>query len=107
MPRCELTQKGPVVSNLVSHSNIKTKSISQPNIQYKKLHSQALNQSFTLKIATSTLRTIEHRGTFDGYLLSRDNKDLSKKALDIKKRVKAKLAGKHVKVKKEGATSEA
>lgn len=102
MPRCELTQKGPVVSNLVSHSNIKTKSISQPNIQYKKLHSQALNKTFTLKIATSTLRTIEHRGGFDGYILSRDNKDLSKKALDIKKRIKAKLAGK----KSKGAASE-
>lgn len=94
MPRCELTQKGPVVSNLVSHSNIKTKSISQPNVQYKKLHSQALNQSFTLKIAASTLRTIEHRGSFDGFILSQDNKLLSKKAIRIKKRIRAKLAGK-------------
>jgi large subunit ribosomal protein L28 len=94
MPRCELTQKGPVVANLVSHSNIKTKSISQPNIQYKKLHSQALQRSFTLKVATSTIRTIEHRGGFDGYLLNQPNELLSKKALEIKKKIKHKLHAK-------------
>ncbi len=100
MPRCELTQKGPVVSNLVSHSNIKTKSISQPNIQYKKLYSQALNQSFTLKIATSTLRTIEHRGGFDGYILSQPTKLLSKKALGIRSKIKQKLKPKKVQTAK-------
>jgi len=97
MPRCELTQKGPVVANLVSHSNIKTKSISQPNVQYKALRSQALNRSFTLKIATSTLKTIEHRGGFDGFILGQPNELLSKKAQEIKKKIKQKLTAKKAK----------
>jgi large subunit ribosomal protein L28 len=100
MPRCELTQKGPVVSNLVSHSNIKTKSISQPNIQYKKLHSQALNRAFTLKIATSTLRTIEHRGGFDGFILNQPTEKLSRKAQEIRNKIKQKLHSKKSKAKK-------
>lgn len=100
MSRCELTKKGPVVSNLVSHSNIKTKSISQPNIQYKKVFSQALNRAYTLKLATSTIRTIEHRGSgFDGFILSQPDKSLTNRALKIKKSIKAKLKNKSTKKK--------
>lgn len=94
MSRCELSGKGPVVGNLVSHSNIKTKSISQPNVQYKKLHSQALNDSFTFKVAASTIRSIEHIGGFDSFILKQDTAVLSKKAQAVRKRIKQKLAGK-------------
>ncbi|MCB0414865.1 MAG: 50S ribosomal protein L28 [Bdellovibrionales bacterium] len=91
MPQCELTGKGPVVKNLVSHSNIKTKSIARPNIQQKKLFSQALNESFSLKLATSTIRSIEHGGGFDSFLLKQNDSKLSKRALKLKQRIKSKL----------------
>lgn len=91
MPRCELSGKGPVVKNLVSHSNIKTKSIARPNIQQKAVFSQALGTNISLKLATSTIRNIEHKGGFDAYILKADDKMLSKRALTVKKKIKKKL----------------
>lgn len=91
MSRCELSGKGPVVKNLVSHSNIKTKSTAFPNVQNKKLHSQALCKAFGFKIATSTLRTVESMGGLDAYLLNQNDEKLSKRALGIKTKVLKKL----------------
>ena len=99
MPRCELSGKGPVVKNLVSHSNIKTKSKAYPNIQSKRIYSQSLNQFLGFKVATSTLRTIEHTGGLDSYILKQADKKLSKKALVFKNKVKSKLS-RPAKVKK-------
>lgn len=94
MSRCELTGKSPVVKNLVSHSNIKTKSIAQPNIQQKRIFSKVLNQMVSLKMATSAIRNMEHMGGFDKFILNLDDKKLSKRALDVKRRIARKLAGK-------------
>lgn len=94
MARCELTGKGPVVKNLVSHSNIKTKSIANANIQTKKLHSQALNEFFTFNVAASTLRTIENKSGFDSFILRSEDKNLSKRAMTVKTKIRKKLAGK-------------
>lgn len=91
MSRCELSGKGPVVKNLVSHSNIKTKSTAQPNIQSKRLFSDALGENFGFKIATSTLRNIEHKGGFDSYILNQPDAVLSKRALTVKNRIRRKL----------------
>lgn len=93
MGRCELTGKGPVVKNLVSHSNIKTKSISQPNIQKKRLFSQVLGQLVTLRIAASAIRDMEHVGGLDKFILNQDEKSLSKRALAIKSRIRQKMSG--------------
>lgn len=84
MSMCELSGKGPIVKNLVSHSNIKTKTIVQPNVQYKNLFSKKLGKFFKLKVAVSTLRSIDHVGGFDVFLLNQDNAKLSKRALKIK-----------------------
>lgn len=92
MSRCELTGKGPVVKNLVSHSNIKTKSIAQPNIQQKRLFSVALNQMVSLKMATSAIRSLEHIGGFDTFILNQQDDVLSARALDIKRRIKRKIS---------------
>lgn len=94
MSRCELTGKGPVVKNLVSHSNIKTKSIAQPNVQQKRVFSRALNQMVSLKVSTHALRSMEHVGGFDVYLLNQKDDVLSQRALDIKKRIKRKISPK-------------
>tara|TARA_B100001248_G_C27397744_1_gene466947 strand:+ start:202 stop:501 length:300 start_codon:yes stop_codon:yes gene_type:complete len=93
MARCELSGKSPVVKNLVSHSNIKTKSVASPNIQKKQLYSQALNEFVSLKVAASTLRTIENKGSFDSYILRQPEQKLSKRALEVRKRIRKKLAG--------------
>lgn len=91
MSKCELTGKGPVVKNLVSHSNIKTKSIAQPNVQKKRIFSRSLNQMVRLQIATSAIRDMEHMGGFDHFILNQDDKVLSKRALAVKLRIKKKI----------------
>lgn len=94
MSRCELTGKGPVVKNLVSHSNIKTKSTAQPNVQKKRIFSRALNQMVRFQVATSAIRDMEHMGGFDNFILNQDDKCLSKRALAVKLRIKKKISSK-------------
>lgn len=91
MARCELSGKGPVVKNLVSHSNIKTKFKAQPNIQKKQVFSNALGRLVTLKLATTTIKSIEHNGGLDPYILNQKDSVLSKRALEVKSRIQAKL----------------
>ena len=92
MARCELTGKSPVVKNLVSHSNIKTKSVAMPNVQKKRLYSSVLDQSVTLKVATSALKSMEHSGGFDKYILNQPAKTLSKRALAVQGRIRKKIS---------------
>lgn len=94
MSRCELTGKSPVVKNLVSHSNIKTKSTAQPNVQKKRIFSRILNQMVRLQVATSAIRDMEHTGGFDKFVLNQDDKVLSKRALEVKNRIRRKMAAK-------------
>ncbi len=94
MSRCELTGKGVVVKNLVSHSNVKTKSVALPNVQQKRMFSRALNQMVSLKISTHAIRSVEHVGGFDVYLLNQQDSVLSPKALEIKRRIKRKITKK-------------
>lgn len=91
MSRCELTGKSPVVKNLVSHSNIKTKSIAQPNIQKKRLFSKVLNEMVRLQVATSAIRDMEHMGGFDTFILSQKDIKLSPAALVVRNRIRRKL----------------
>lgn len=92
MSRCELTGKSPVVKNLVSHSNIKTKSTAQPNIQKKRIFSRVLNEMVRLQIATSAIRDMEHMGGFDKYILNLDDAKLSKRAAAVKARIRRKMS---------------
>jgi large subunit ribosomal protein L28 len=94
MSICELTGKRPVVKNLVSHSNIKTKKIAQPNVQKKRLFSQALGDLVTLRVATSAIRDMEHVGGLDRFILRQDDTKLSARALDVKRRITRKLTRK-------------
>lgn len=89
MSRCELSGKSPQVKNLVSHSNIKTKFLVQPNVQKKQLFSSALGCSVRLQVATSTIRDMEHVGGFDTYILNQPDKVLSKRALTVKRKIQA------------------
>jgi large subunit ribosomal protein L28 len=93
MPRCELTGKSPEVKNLVSHSNIKTKSVALPNVQQKRLFSNLLGEMVNLKIAASTIRSIDHMGSLDKFVLNQPETKLSKRALSLKTRMLRKLRG--------------
>lgn len=90
--RCELTGIGPLVGNHVSHSNIKTKRRFLPNLNVASLQSEALGQTFTLRITNKALRTLDFRGGLDIFLAKAKDEDLSPKARKIKRQVKAKLA---------------
>lgn len=92
MSKCEITGKGPVVKNLVSHSNIKTKSTAQPNVQKKRIFSRVLNSMVRLQIATSAIRDMEHVGGFDSYILNSDDSKMSKRALAVKSRIRKKMS---------------
>ncbi|MBX2996583.1 MAG: 50S ribosomal protein L28 [Bdellovibrionaceae bacterium] len=91
MGRCELTGKGPVVKNLVSHSNIKTKSTAQPNVQRKRIFSRSLNQMVRLYVATSTIRDMEHVGGLDAFILNQKDDAMSPRATDIRNRIRRKM----------------
>jgi large subunit ribosomal protein L28 len=92
--RCEITGKSPVVKNLVSHSNIKTKFMAIPNVQKKRLYSNALGEFVTLKVATSTIKSLEHSGGFDKFILNQDDETMSDRALTVKRRIVRKIKAK-------------
>lgn len=94
MSRCEITGKSPVVKNLVSHSNIKTKSTAQPNVQRKRIFSRVLNEMVRLYVATSAIRDMEHGGGFDAFILNQNDGTLSKRAMEVKTRIRRKMAAK-------------
>ena len=87
--RCELTGKGVLTGNRVSHSNIKTRRRYLPNLQRVTLLSETLGRSFKFRIAASTLRTVDHRGGLDAYLLKARDSQLSENALKVKKDIQA------------------
>ena len=90
--RCELTGVGPMVGHNVSHSNIKTKRRFMPNLTVAKMQSDALGQSFSLRITNAALRTVDSKGGLDAVLLKARDENLSARALKIKRQVKAKIA---------------
>jgi len=90
--RCELTGKGVLTGNRVSHSNIKTRRRYLPNLQRVTLQSDALGRSFKFRIAASALRTVDHRGGLDGFLAKAKDAELSPRALKVKQDIQAATA---------------
>lgn len=86
--RCALTGKGVQAGNNVSHAHNKTRRRFLPNLQVASLMSESLGVTVRLRLSTQTLRTIEHNGGLDGYLLGTSNLKLSDEALKIKRRIK-------------------
>ena len=82
---CELTGKGPMVGNNVSHANNKTKRRFLPNLNDVTLQSETLGRAFRLRISAAALRTVDHRGGLDAFLAKAKDADLSAKALRIKR----------------------
>ena len=90
--RCELTGIGPMVGHNVSHSNIKTKRRFLPSLKTVKVTSDALGQTFSLRISNAALRTLDFKGGLDAFLVGARDENLSPRALKIKRQLKAKLA---------------
>lgn len=90
--RCELTGKGVITGNNVSHALNRTRRRFLPNLCRVTLMSESLNRSFKVKIAASTLRTVEKRGGLDAFLLKAKDVELSDRVLNIKNEVRQALA---------------
>ena len=85
--RCELTGKGVMAGNNVSHANNKTRRRFLPNLQEVSLMSDVLGQVFRLKICRHAQRSVDHSGGFDKFILKASDANLSPKALKIKKNI--------------------
>lgn len=85
--RCELTGKTRQIGHRVSHSNIKTKRRFRPNLLNVTLMSDVLNRSVRLRICANALKTVDHRGGLDAFLVKADDTELSPRALDLKREV--------------------
>lgn len=90
--QCDLTGKKALVGNKVSHSNHKTKRRFLPNLVNVTLMSDVLSRSVRLRISTNALKTVDHRGGLDAFLVKAKDIQLSPRALEIKRAVKKKLA---------------
>jgi large subunit ribosomal protein L28 len=85
--RCELTGIDVQAGNNVSHAHNKTRRRFLPNLSNVTLMSDLLGRSFRLRVTAKALRTVEHRGGLDGYLLKARDSELSLKARRIKRSV--------------------
>ncbi|WP_135449282.1 MULTISPECIES: 50S ribosomal protein L28 [Tabrizicola] len=90
---CELTGKGPMTGNTVSHANNKSRRRFLPNLNEVTLISDVLGQSFKLRVSAAGLRSVDHRGGLDAYLAKARDEDLSPAALKIKKEIAKAQAG--------------
>ena len=85
--RCQLTGKTYLNGNNVSHAKNRTKRRFFPNLQKISFTSEKLEKSIQLKVAASTIRTVEKKGGLDEYLLNTPNIKLSLEAKKIKKQI--------------------
>jgi len=85
--RCELTGKGPMVGNNVSHANNKTRRRFLPNLNDVSLMSETLGRTFKFRVSSSALRTVDARGGLDTFLAKAKDADLSPGALKVKKEI--------------------
>jgi large subunit ribosomal protein L28 len=89
---CELTAKGVMSGNNVSHAKNRTRRKFLPNLCNVTLMSEALNQRFRMRISANALRSVEHRGGLDAFLVKASDTELSTRARLIKKQITKKLA---------------
>ena len=85
--RCMITGKGVQTGNNVSHANNKTRRTFRPNLQRASFLSDALGHSVRLRLSTNAIRTIEHNGGLDAFLLGTADSRLGEEALRLKRRI--------------------
>ena len=84
---CELTGKGPMTGNNVSHANNRTRRRFLPNLNDVTLQSETLGRGIKMRISAAALRTVDHRGGLDGFLAKAKDTELSPNALKVKKEI--------------------
>ena len=89
--RCVLTGKGVQTGNNVSHAHNKTRRRYLPNLQKVSLISDALGKTVSLRVSTAAIRTVEHKGGLDAYLLEARDSDLTLELRRLKKQIRKKL----------------
>ena len=89
---CALTGIGSQFGNKVSHSNRKTRTRFLPNLQHVSLMSEVLGSMVSLRVTVATLRSIEHNGGLDAYLLSHSSRQLTEEGAKLRRKIKRKLA---------------
>jgi large subunit ribosomal protein L28 len=90
--RCSLTGKGVLTGNNVSHANNKSRRRFLPNLQVVSMYSDTLKEMVKLRVAASTIRSIEHNGGIDAYLTSTADAKLSDELRRVKKRMRKAIA---------------
>ena len=86
--RCAFTGKGVMSGNNVSHANNKTRRRFLPNMQQTAMFSDALGRMVRLKLSTRAIRTIEHNGGLDAFLLSTPDRKLGVEAVRLKRTIR-------------------
>ena len=84
---CELTGKGPMTGNNVSHANNKTRRRFLPNLNDVTLQSETLGRGIKMRISAAALRTVDHRGGLDGFMAKAKDAELSSAMLKVKKEI--------------------
>lgn len=92
--RCAITGKGVLTGNNVSHANNKTRRRFLPNLQEASLVSDALGHAVRMRLSTNGLKTVEHNGGIDAFLLSVSDSKLSVEARRLKRSIQRALASK-------------
>lgn len=85
--RCELTGKGPLAGQIRSHAENKTKRTFRPNLVDVTLISDTLGRSVRLRVSANALKTVEHRGGLDAFLLKARTDDLSERCQKLKREI--------------------
>jgi len=90
--RCDLTGKGPQTGHKVSHSNRKTKRRFLPNLCNVTFISDTLNRSVRLRVSANAVKSVDHRGGLDAFLMKAHDEELSSEALNLKREIAKKRA---------------
>ena len=86
--RCELTGKGPMSGNIRSHAENSTRRTFRPNLVNVTLMSDALGKKVRVRVCANGLKSVEHRGGLDAFLLKANDADLSAQCLEMKRALK-------------------
>ena len=92
--RCDLTGKRPLVGHKVSHSNIKTKRGFLPNLRNVTLISDTLGRRIKLRVSANALKTVDHRGGLDAFLLKAKDDEVGPRVLELKRQIVKKRVAK-------------
>ena len=85
--RCDITGKGVLAGNNVSHANNRTRRRFLPNLQESSLLSDILGSEVRLRLSTRAIRTVERNGGIDAFLLGTPNRRLTETAQALKRRI--------------------